>query len=213
MRPCARSDVTCPTINELAGYLNDTLAINQRVQVAQAAGGCERCTELLKLGANLKAWSPDLAEDLALAEFGIPDVRPTMRLHPLPIGIACVLSISLALLLFGYVSKPTDVGGFFSRQRVSTLHPLDLVYPSPNGRLLNAPDRLLWDESALAKRDQAVVLMSENQPDLTLNVTRPGLLKLGPQVVAKLEPGEYQWRVLDANQQAIAGPYRFTISP
>lgn len=211
MRRCAQNAEVCPSVQALAGYLNDTLDGTERVAVADAdaAARCTRCAELLRLGGNLRAWSPDLAEDLALVEFGLPQPRPWPWLQPLPIAIACVLSFCLALLLFGYVTAPGGEPGFFSRQRISELPPEASLYPTPNMRLLNAPDRLVWDAVTLPQRDHSVRLELPSGPPLLLPVTRPGLLRLPDNM--RLNDGEYQWRVLDHNDQPLAGPYTFKI--
>jgi hypothetical protein len=209
VRPCSQNQAHCPSVQALADYLNDQLNGAARVQVADAATRCTRCAELLRLGGNLKAWSPDLAEDLALVESGLPPTQRWPWLQPLPIAIAVSLSFCLALLLFGYVTAPGGEPGFFSRQRIDTLPPEARVYPTPRMRLLNAPDRLVWDSAERRGSDHSVRLSLPDAVTRELPVTRAGLLKLP--VDLRLIEGEYQWQVLDHNAQPVAGPYTFTI--
>ena len=208
MRPCQARGAQCPSIDTLARLLNDALPIERRVAVLKLAAECERCGELLKLGNNLKAWSPDLSEDLALADGGLPESRSRRGLSPFLVGMVIAFSFCVALFLFSWMTHGKGDPGFFSRQRISDLPASAQVYPVPGVRLLNAPDRLLWAQGAQVERERSVQIDAAGFVR-NIEVTRPGLLRFPDDL--RLPDGAYQWRVLDHNAQAIHGPYSFEI--
>jgi hypothetical protein len=212
MRPCAEFGSRCPTLAALAAHVRDELPLADRGAVAEAAMACARCQSLLKLGANLNAFSPNLAEDLALAEGGLPEQPRGHRLHPLALGIACGVSFVVALAMLDYVSAPGAHGGFFSRHRAADVEADLKIYPAPDSRVLTAPERLLWDADAHAPTLAAhVELQRDGLLPERLTPTRPGLVRL--ESAQALASGRYRWRVLDDRGQALAGPFQFEFRP
>lgn len=198
----------CPDADTLIALADGGLDPAAREEVAARAAACATCTAALRVALDAKAWADRCADDLEPAPnahnvHALTSPPRAKRRTWLPMAMAASLTLMVGV---GVLTQRSAVEETLRGGASVVTHPVD------GALLTEAPARLTWPCAAAPGAARAELLRADATVLWSGDSSNCGAT-LPPQTRAALVAGEYLWRVQDAADQSLLGPYGFRIGP
>jgi hypothetical protein len=206
--PPAPCTAQCPDADTLTAFALGQLDAAQRDAVAERVGACPNCAAAVQLALAAGDWSEALARDLE-AEAGTANVvalTPRLR-RRLPLWMPAALAAGIALVFVALPMLRAPAPGQVLRGAATLA-----VHPADASILDSAPAELRWP-CALAPHATQVELLDASAERLWIGATQQCAAALPAEVRGRMQAGAYLWRLSNASDEVLAGPFGFRVQP
>ena len=199
-----RATQACADAEALTALARGELDEVTRTALLDHAVGCQRCSDLIALSAELVDWSDqgfaDVAGQRSADIVSLPPRKPQTRIRA---GWAMAASV-LLMVVAGSVLLPRQTPERIVRgTQIIALAPVDQAV------LTTAPEQLRW-ECPTVQAARVQLASADGEPLWQADVEHCEA-SLPPGVSATLTAGTYLWWVTDRQGERIAGPYAFEL--
>ncbi|OPZ12379.1 MAG: hypothetical protein BWZ07_01347 [Alphaproteobacteria bacterium ADurb.BinA280] len=199
-----KSTHACADADVLTALARGELGDAERAALLDHALGCQACSDLVALSAELVDWS-EHGFGNALGESGaeVVQLRPR-KPHPRTwVGWAMAASVVVMLAAGSMLLPPQAPDRIVRGTLVAALT------PAHQAVLASAPEQLRWD-CPMAQAAHIQLAGADGEPLWQADVERCDA-SLPPSVRKTLAAGTYLWWVTDRQGERIAGPYAFEL--
>jgi hypothetical protein len=203
LQPCTP---LCPDADTLTAFALGQLDGAERDAVAERVGACPNCAAAVQLALVSGDWSADLARDLEAQSGGAQVVTLTPRpRRRVPLWIPAAMAAGIALVFVALPMLRAPLPGQVLRGAVTLA-----VQPANESVLHSAPAELGWP-CALAPNATQVELLDASAERLWMGPVQECSAMLPAEVKARVNSGAYLWRLTNAQEEVVAGPFGFSI--
>ncbi len=202
-RPCTAQ---CPDADTLTAFALGQLDGAERDAVAERVGACPNCAAAVRLALVSGNWSEALAHDLEAESAGANVVTLTPRpRRRVPLWVPAAMAAGIALVFVALPMLRAPAPEKVLRGAVTLA-----VQPADESVLHSAPGELRWP-CALAPSATQVELLDASAERLWIGPAQECSVALPADVKDRINNGAYLWRLSNAREEVVAGPFGFSI--